>query len=55
MESAAEVIKAAVSDSLHHAMALAQKEGASNWLTSLPLEEFKFFLHKGAFRDTLAL
>ena len=34
---------------------LAQEKGASTWLTSLPLEEFGFSLHKGAFRDALAL
>ena len=36
-------------------MNLAQGKGASSWLTSLPIEEFGFSLHKGAFRDTLAL
>ena len=51
--SAAEVIKAALSDSLRHAMALAQDNGVFNWLTSLPLDEFGFSLHKGAFRDAL--
>ena len=29
--------------------------GASSWLTSLPLEEFSFTLHKGPFRDAIAL
>ena len=29
-------------------MDLAQEMGASSWLTSLPLEEFGFSLHKGA-------
>lgn len=33
----------------------AVEKGASTWLTSLPLEEFGFSLHKGAFRDALAL
>ena len=36
-------------------MDLAQERGASNWLTSLPLQEFGFTLHKGAFRDAIAL
>ena len=36
-------------------MDLAQEKGASTWLTSLPLGEFGFSLHKGAFRDALAL
>ena len=40
---------------LQKAMDLSQEKGASNWLTVLPVEEFGFFLHKGAFRDALAL
>ena len=36
-------------------MTLSQEKGASNWLTVLPVEEFGFALHKGAFRDALAL
>ncbi len=36
-------------------MILSQEKGASNWLTVLPVEEFGFALHKGAFRDALAL
>ena len=32
-------------------MDLAQEKDASNWLTSLPIQEFGFALHKGAFRD----
>ena len=36
-------------------MELAQEKGASSWLTALPVEEFGFALHKGAFRDALAL
>ena len=36
-------------------MDLAQEKGASSWLTSLLLEEFGFTLHKGAFRDAVAL
>ncbi|XP_064404503.1 uncharacterized protein LOC135349822, partial [Halichondria panicea] len=34
---------------------LSQEKGASNWLTVLPVEEFGLALHKGAFRDALAL
>lgn len=36
-------------------MDLAQEKGASCWLTSLPLEDFGFSLHKSAFRDAIAL
>ena len=35
-------------------MDLSQEKGISNWLTTLPVEEFGFRLHKGAFRDVLA-
>ena len=34
---------------------IAQERGASNWLTALPISEFGFALHKGAFRDALCL
>ena len=37
------------------AVELAQEKGASAWLTVLPIEEHGFALHKGAFRDALAL
>ena len=53
--SAADAIKATASGPLRYAMTLAQEKGASAWLTSLPIEEFGFALHKGAFRDALAL
>ena len=36
-------------------MDLANEKGASNWLTSLPIEGFGFCLHKGAFTNALAL
>ena len=44
-----------LSSDLQHAMSLAQEQGASSWLSSLPIREFGFTLHKGAFRDALAL
>ncbi len=34
---------------------LACERGASSWLTTLPIAEFGFTLHKGAFRDAIAL
>ena len=37
------------------AVELAQVKGAPAWLTVLPIEEHGFALHKGAFRDALAL
>ena len=36
-------------------MDLAQERGASSWLTILSLEESGLTLHKGAFRDAIAL
>ena len=41
--------------SLKRPLELAQERGASSWLTSLPIEEFGFTLHKGAFHDAIAL
>jgi hypothetical protein len=37
------------------ATVLAQEKGASAWLGTLPIEEHGFSLHKGAFKDALAL
>ena len=34
---------------------MANKKGASVWLSTLPLKEHGFDLHKGAFRDALSL
>ena len=48
-------LKSDLTSDLQRAMDLAQEKGASNWLTVLPVEEFGFSLHKGAFRDALAL
>jgi len=36
-------------------MDLVSVQGASNWLTTLPLNEHGFALHKSAFQDALAL
>ena len=41
--------------SLKRAVDLAQEKGASTWLTLLPIEEYGFSLHKGAFLDAMAL
>ena len=40
---------------LRKSLELAQESGASAWLTSLPIDEFGFTLHKGAFHDALAI
>jgi len=51
----AEVLKNKLPAPGRKAMELASEKGASSWLTSLPIEEFGFCLHKGAFKDALAL
>ena len=48
-------LKGKFNDTLQRAMELASEKGASSWLTALPLAEFGFSLHKGAFRDAVAL
>ena len=40
---------------LKHMISLLSEKGASSWLSSLPVEEHGFALHKGAFRDALYL
>ncbi len=45
----------ALSPELQQAVRLAQESGASTWLSTRPIEEHGFALHKGAFRDALAL
>ena len=37
------------------AMMISAEKGASSWLTTLPITEHGFALHKGAFRDALCL
>ena len=44
-----------IPNQLQSALDLAKEKGASTWLTALPLAEHGFTLHKGAFRDDLAL
>ena len=48
-------VKSSLCPDLQRAMDLSLEKGAFNWHTVLPIEEFGFALHKGAFRDTLAL
>ena len=52
---AANAIKALLSQEQVRAMELAQERGASSWLSTLPLEEHGFALHKGGFRDAICL
>ena len=37
------------------AMHLAQEKGTSSWISALPIEDYGFYLLKGAFRDAVAL
>ena len=53
--AAADALVSELPSDLRHAVLLAQEKGASSWLTSLPVREHGFALHKGAFRDALAL
>ena len=48
-------LKPSLSASIRRALILAEEKGASSWLTTLPIEEHSFSLHKGAFSDALAL
>ena len=41
--------------SLKRSIELASEKGASNWLSVLPLQEYKFSLHKTAFHDAVTL
>ena len=45
----------ALPETTQRAVALAQEQGAGTWLNTLPIEEHEVTLHKGAFRDALAL
>ena len=51
----ADSLKEVLTPSLKKAMTLAREKGASSWLTTLPIKEHGFCLHKGAFADALAL
>lgn len=50
-----EGLKDSLDASRNRAMELASERGASTWLTSVLIEEFGFCLHKGAYKDALAL
>ena len=49
------LLKTELPESLKRSVELASEKGASSWLTTLPIADFGFKLHKGAFRDALAL
>ena len=55
LKEKAEAVRNKASDNMKLAMDLAKEKGASSWLSVLPIDEFGFFLHKGAFRDAVSL
>ena len=53
--TAAVELKAKLPSRLQRAIDVSSEKGASSWLSTLPIAEHGFALHKGAFRDTLCL
>ena len=51
----ADAIHHQLSEKLQKAVELAKQKGASSWLTTLPVTEHGFALHKAAFHDALTL
>ena len=48
-------LKSELPPALQRSAELATEDGASSWLTAIPLDQYGFTLHKGAFRDALCL
>lgn len=55
MEAERTVLTASLTEPIQRCVLAAREKGASVWLTALPLENHGFALHKGAFRDCIAL
>ena len=53
--TAAFELKDKLPSNLQKALTVSAEKGASSWLSTLPIEEHGFALHKGAFRDALCL
>lgn len=51
----ANTLMSSLPDQLRRCAAAAQEKGVSSWLSAIPLERHGFSLHKGAFRDAIAL
>ena len=51
----AESLYPLLSQDLQRAVDIAKERGDSSWLTTLPIKEHGFSLHKGAFRDALCV
>ena len=54
-ETAAADLKSTLSSKPKRAMEASSEKGASSWLSTLPIAEHGFALHKGEFRDALCL
>ena len=54
-ETAAADLKSTLSSKPKSAMEASSEKGASSWLSTLPIAEHGFALHKGEFRDALCL
>ena len=52
---AAAELKDKLPSNLQKALTVSAEKGASSWLSTLPIEEHGFTLHKGAFKDALCL
>ena len=42
-------------ESMQRSMTVSSEKGSSNWLSSLPISEYGFALHKSVFRDAICL
>ena len=51
----ADKVSSLLNPTTQRGMKLAQEKGLSAWLTTLPIEEHGYALHKGAFQDAIAL
>ena len=54
-QEAATALKSELPAALLRSAELATEEGASSWITAIPLDWYGFTLHKGAYRDALCL
>jgi len=55
LTDAAKSIHCQCPSDLQHIMNCLQEKGSSSWLTSLPIEQYGFVLHRGDFTDALSL
>ena len=55
LKEEADEIHSFQTNTTRRAMELAQGKGALSWLISLPIEQYGYFLHRGAFHDAVEL